>query len=183
MNLKQIKEIALANVSDPDYEYIYRMTCRWFSKTFHTPLQDVYNMSPDEVFLHYFETGYEKLQGSDEGEDSIFYDMMKAIDPDFDEKEEEDLQDFIEMIEAEEEAKRQNKANQTPTRTYATGYKEPKTNHDKQSLHGKPQGSFAKPVVKTYKESLPEDADGQDLEGLDALSKSSSEDGGSRSAE
>lgn len=109
IDLKVIREIALANVEDPDSAYYYRNICRWFAKTFNTPMSEVKAMPPQELYLHYFESAYELMEDDDK-----FVDIMKAIDPDFEETEEEEIQDFIDMIEQEEEAKRQKK-NPPPT--------------------------------------------------------------------
>jgi len=101
IDLKELKEIALANVVDPTSEYLFRYVCRWYSKTFHTPLHVVITELPlSEVLLAYFEEGYEMMD-----EDERFVEVMRAIDPSFDEQEEESIQKFIEMIEAEEKAK------------------------------------------------------------------------------
>lgn len=156
MNLRELKDIALANVSSPSTEYFYRYACRWYSKTFFTPLAEVYDMPADEVFLAYFEEGYERLSASEDGQESMFVDMMKAIDPEYDEKEEESIQEFIEMIEAEEEAKVAKKAGKSG---------------GMQSLQSKPVAPQAEPVFKRYTEAVPQDADGEGLEGLDTLTE------------
>jgi hypothetical protein len=168
MNFKEMKEIALANVSQPDSEYFYRKVCRWFSKTFHTPLSEVYKLSFDDILLAYFEEGYEKLSDSEDGEEAIYVDMVKAVDPEYDEKEEEAIEDFIEMVEAEEEAKRKSRGISEPNR---------------QSLQGSSKASQAKPVVKTFDEAAPEEADGKGLDGLDSLSEGLDEGGAGRSRE
>lgn len=162
MNLKEIKEIALANVSDPTNEYYYRFVCRWFSKTFYTPLPDVYSLSVDEVLLAYFEEGYEKLSQTEDGDNNMKLDAYKAIDPDFDENEDKAVKEFVEMIEAEEEEKR-----------FSKKFK----NKQGQSLNSNHQGPQAKRVSKTYNEAVLEEADDQGLEGLDDLTTGQNEDG------
>lgn len=165
VDLKQLKEIALANVTDPTSEYFYRYVCRWFSKTFHTPLIQVYDIPQEQVFLAYFEEGYEKLSESEDGEEAMLTDAIKAVDPDYDEKEEESIQEFISLIEEEEENKRTRKTK------------------GKQSLHGTNQAPQDKPVVKTYEAAPEEEADGDGLDGLDSLTESSSVDGSGRTRE
>jgi hypothetical protein len=162
MDLKILKEIALANVSDPSYEYYYRYVCRWFSKTFHTPLREVYDMPMDQVFLAYFEEGYEKIAESDEGEDILLTDMLKAVDPDYDEKEEESIQEFIEMLEEEEENKRLAKAERDKAKGFAvqdTPKLAPNTSSaDKgQAPTNNPP---PKEVVRTFVDDTPDDESG-----------------------
>lgn len=104
VDLKELKEIALSNVMDPDSEYFFRFVCRWYSKTFHTPLHEVIKLNPYIIYLNYFEDGYSQMEEEDRIED-----MYKAINPDYDKEEEESVQNFIELIEQEEENKRRAK--------------------------------------------------------------------------
>jgi primosomal protein N' len=113
IDIKQLKEIALANVVDPTNEYYYRYICRWYSKTFHTPLHEVFTLPFQDVILAYFEEGYESME-----EEDRFEDMMRAVDPDFDAKEEEAIQEFISMIEEEEENKRRAKAERDKAKNF-----------------------------------------------------------------
>lgn len=105
IDIKLLKEIALANVADPDSAYFYRYVCRWYSKTFHTPLNKTYSLPSQDVFMAYFEEGYEAMDDEDRT-----LEMMKTIDPDYDEKEEEAVDEFISLIEAEEQNKRAKKS-------------------------------------------------------------------------
>lgn len=167
MDLKALKDIALANVLTKDTEYFYRYTCRWFSKTFNTPLMEVYELPPDEVFMAFFEEGYEKLEASEEGEDVIFTDALRAVDPDFDEKEEEAINDFVAMIEAEEKAKREKKEKE----------KAKKGQQEQESFKHSGDEASKGPVIKTYEDTeSPLEADGDGLEGLESIAKSLSED-------
>lgn len=140
MDIKKYKEIALANIINPNNEYYYRFVCRWFSKTFHTPLNQVYNMPIEEIFITYFEETYEKINNTENGESEIFTEMMMAIDPEFDSKEEESIQEFIEMIEKEESEKKRNKQSQKPKKAANSPTLNP------------PQ-----PVVRTYQDDTPPD--------------------------
>lgn len=49
--------------TDPDYEL--RRIFRWFSKTFNTPLAQVYGLPLDEVLQHYYEARYEELEDAE----------------------------------------------------------------------------------------------------------------------
>ncbi len=151
IDLKELKEIALANVSDPTTEYFYRYMCRWYSKTFHTPLHVVFTLPPQEIALAYFEEGYEAMD-----EEDRFEDMMKAIDPDFDNKEEESIQDFIEMIEEEEQNKRLAKAEKEAQLKPKVN----QNNREQQSL----------PVVRKFEDEASEE-DGNGLDDIDDIKK------------
>jgi hypothetical protein len=147
IDLKELKEIALANVVDPNSEYFYRFICRWYSKTFHTPLHEVFTLPFQDVALAYFEEGYEMME-----EEDRFEDMMKAVDPDFDSKEEESIQEFISMIEEEEENKRRAKKEKEKL--------EGQVQPDKENPN--PQTNTPTPpkeVVRVYNEDVPDDKD------------------------
>ncbi len=135
IDIKLLKEIALANVSDPDSAYFYRYVCRWYSKTFHTPLHLTYGLPSQDIFMAYFEEGYEAMDDDDRN-----LEMMKTVDPDFDEKEEEAIDDFINLIEAEEENKRAKAASVKKT--------EPIEHIDNTT------------VIRTYQDSTPDDESG-----------------------
>lgn len=120
---KTLKDIALANVLEPDSEAYYRSICRWYSTTFSTPLHVVmYELDFSDVLLHYFEHFYEKRLGSsEEDEEAVWIEAMRTINPDFDEEEEESVQEFIRMLEDEQAAKDARKAAKAPqpvVRTY-----------------------------------------------------------------
>lgn len=100
IDFQAIKTIAVSNVVNPDEEYFYRFICRWFSKTFATPLMEVYSLDPHTVLLHYFES---RMEGMDEEE--LDLEIRRTVDPSFDENEEESLQEFIKQVEEEAEAK------------------------------------------------------------------------------
>lgn len=158
MNLKEIKEIALANVANPTVEYYYRYVCRWFSKNFSTPLFDVYSLPPYDVYLAYFEENYEKLAQSEDWEEQFLTEALRAIDPEFDEKEEESIQDFIKMLEDEIAEKKLNK-------------KDVKKRQSSTVDNNQPSLPQSKPVVKSYNEPIVEEMKGTDTLGLDQLDK------------
>jgi hypothetical protein len=151
MSYKEIESIALANVADPDSDYIYRKICRWYSKTFYTPLHTVLNeLTFSHVLQAYFEEGFEKMEDED-----LKDEMLRTIDPDYDENEEEDIGEFINMIEDEEENKRMKKLHTQSSKVETQ--------------------SPAKEVVKSYEDEGSNDLDGSGLDDLGSLKDSKDE--------
>jgi hypothetical protein len=79
---------ALAAVEAKTGEWFYRFVCRWYSKTFSTPLQEVYSLTDTEIFTAYFEDRFEGLVMSGEEEDKmkleeIRADLLETIDEKF----------------------------------------------------------------------------------------------------
>lgn len=62
--LQSLQIVALEAVLRPDWEATYRHICRWYSTTFHTPLNAVDDLPITEVLTHYFESAYEKMEES-----------------------------------------------------------------------------------------------------------------------
>lgn len=101
--IDQLEILALKSVALKDAEYFQRRVCRYYSEKFHTPLLEVYELPWPFVFTNYLEHVIESNNGKKE-----IYDL--AVDifyPEIAKNEEEELQDWIKKIEAEEEAKRQ----------------------------------------------------------------------------
>lgn len=128
IDLKLVQEIALANVEAETTEYLYRKMCRWYSQTYFVPLDKVETMSPYKLALTFFEHTYE---AAEDREEMMSEDMRRAVDPEYDAREEDDLNKFIDMVEEEEENKLIQK------------------NKQKQEL-------APKPVVKTFVDDTPE---------------------------
>jgi hypothetical protein len=63
-----VQPIAFKNVLDGGVDYQIRHIQRWFSKEFSTKLEDVENMDPYEVLLHFFESHYEQQDEADREE-------------------------------------------------------------------------------------------------------------------
>lgn len=61
MAIDDLRLVAMHNVVKGGFEYYHRRVCRWYSEKFATPLEDVYELPVDDVFLHYFEVYYESL--------------------------------------------------------------------------------------------------------------------------
>lgn len=102
-------------------------------------------MSQDIVYQAYFEENYEAMEEEDRQED-----VLRALDPDYDEKEEAAIDDFIDMIEAEEADKAAKKDN----------------------LRNKTDSKVLK-VSKTYKEAKDDDLLGDGLDSLEDIAKGS----------
>jgi primosomal protein N' len=155
LDIEQLKQIALANVASPTSEYYYRMICRWYSKTFHTPLHVVFTLPIQDIFLAYFEEGYEMMD-----EEKKFEEMIRVIDPDFDAKEEEAIQEFISMIEEQEENKRRAKEEKEKIKKLAQeGKLENQAPLNTESSNPNQQPQPPKEVVRVYNEDIPDDPD------------------------
>lgn len=57
----RLAAFAAVTIDDYDAEYFYRHVFRWYSKEFHTPLSDVYDLPLDFVLQHYWEARYEAM--------------------------------------------------------------------------------------------------------------------------
>lgn len=62
---------ALKAVLYPDRDYTLRRIHRWYSKTFFTPLEQVYDLPEEEVLLAYFEDNFEELSSNPEREQEL----------------------------------------------------------------------------------------------------------------
>lgn len=59
--LKAIRLCAFGAVKDKAPDYVLRLIFRWYSKTFHTPLEEVDDLPVEHVLTHYFEERYEAM--------------------------------------------------------------------------------------------------------------------------
>jgi hypothetical protein len=68
--IKALKTIAFKEAlsKEPSYEFQERRICRWYSKTFATPLDQVYDLPVYDVFQAYYEEHYDSLV---DGEDPL----------------------------------------------------------------------------------------------------------------
>lgn len=113
-----VQVLALKAVEDPDDSASYREVCRWYSKTFNTPLHTVENdLDTETVLQHFYETVIKGMkEQADSGDDKarVSYEKYKEsiLDPNSkdDETSEDDewAQDLIREIK-EQEAKQANK--------------------------------------------------------------------------
>jgi len=60
-----IKAKALRSVLKPDTDYYLRRVYRWYSKTFHTPLETTFDLPVEFVLREYFEEYFENLEEED----------------------------------------------------------------------------------------------------------------------
>lgn len=66
-----IKTKALFSVLKPDTEYFLRRIYRWYSKTFHTPLQEVFDIPVEFILKEYFEEYFENMEEDDRDEQLV----------------------------------------------------------------------------------------------------------------
>lgn len=94
---KSIQIKAIESVLDSDDAYSYRKICRWYSKTFHTPLQDVYNLDFEHVLSNYYESTFEEIPYND------LYDIaIEDFIPELAEQNNEDAEQYAKDLEAEQ---------------------------------------------------------------------------------
>jgi len=94
---KSIQIKAIESVLDSDDAYSYRKICRWYSKTFHTPLQDVYKLDFEHVLSNYYESTFEEIPYND------LYDIaIEDFIPELAEQNNEDAEQYAKDLEAEQ---------------------------------------------------------------------------------
>ena len=76
--LKAIQITALHEIDQGSSEQWYKSLCRWYSHEFHTPLPQVEEMSPEEVFRVYFEDSLYNLKHSDNERAEQVWNEFKA---------------------------------------------------------------------------------------------------------
>jgi len=59
-----LRLVALDNATaeKPPQEYQLRRVFRWYSRTFHTPLHEVWDLPLHDILVHYFEAHYEEME-------------------------------------------------------------------------------------------------------------------------
>lgn len=60
-----LRLVALQGAYKPDAESNVRYVMRWYSKTFHTPLHEVYDLPLEDVWLAFYEERYQALEKED----------------------------------------------------------------------------------------------------------------------
>lgn len=112
--IDQLELLALKSIALKDPEYFNRKVCRYYSQNFHTPLEEVYKLPWAFVFNNYIEHIIENNNTRENIYDlciDLFYPEKKKVENflgEF-ESEEDELQAWINKIEAEEEEKRKAK--------------------------------------------------------------------------
>ena len=98
INIYEYLEIlALHSVStDKDSSYVYRKICRWFSRSFHTPLPQVIDLPVEFVLQNYYEFQFENFK-----EEELIGIMRYHVDPDYVESVESDDDAFFQQIKEE----------------------------------------------------------------------------------
>lgn len=95
---------AIASAVAPDEDSIWRSLCRTYSKTFHTPLNEVMAMSPRHVVLSVYEEQIEALDlDKYENLEKLQDTIMNILDPNYEAEKESKLADDIAQYEREEE--------------------------------------------------------------------------------
>lgn len=102
MNIKEIYEIAVANVMSPDDDYLYRKVCRQYSSLFYTPLHEVYLLNPDEVLKQVYENMLEKMD-----EDDLDLAADKIINPEAYQDDADAFEAYARQLEEQERKRHQ----------------------------------------------------------------------------
>jgi len=118
--LQKLQILALKAVEQPSWDDFYRKICRWYSKTFHTPLPQVLEMSEMEVLRTYYEEKYDEIyqiKDKDNITKNMYEQLRQSIlyGDTYEElvrKEELEIEKELEAIQKEyEEAEKSNKIN------------------------------------------------------------------------
>lgn len=98
--------VAIQGKLTTNEEYFYRKICRFYSKTFNTPLDQVFNLDPYLVFLAYYEESTDKFDlDTDEDVQNMLDKIYGIEDPNYNKAKEENLEHFIKQIETNNEKK------------------------------------------------------------------------------
>lgn len=87
---------AISDILAQNDLFFHRKVCRWYSKTFHTPLHQVINgevMLWDEILLHYYESQMEEVSYND-----LFDLAVNEYVPELAEVLEEENQEFADSL-------------------------------------------------------------------------------------
>lgn len=103
--IDKLELLAIKSVALKDPEYFYRRVCRYYSEKFHTPLMEVHKLPWVFVFNNYIE----HLIETNNDKEDIYNLAIDICYPEKRKNEEEEIDEWIKQIEAEEEAKRQAK--------------------------------------------------------------------------
>lgn len=134
-NLYRSYQIQAAEVVlDPNEQYYYRKICRWYSKTFHTPLNQVELLPMDHVLTNYYESTMESIPYN-ELYDIVIDDFL----PEIQKENEDDLNEFIKILEEEQREKQKLKSlksgsiTENNKKTNKASKKQQSLNHNDQS--------------------------------------------------
>jgi hypothetical protein len=77
--------------------YFHRKVCRWYSKEFSTPLNQVLTLPFDDVLTHYYESQFEQIPYND------LIDLMTETHlTDLSDKEEDEIEEWLKHLEEEQ---------------------------------------------------------------------------------
>lgn len=93
--MEEIRNLALADALDSDSISTYRRICRIYSKTFHTPLHEVYELPYNFILQNIFEHNIDSVD--EESLMEMAYEIINGT-----EEEEALIQEQIKMFEKEE---------------------------------------------------------------------------------
>lgn len=105
--IQYCKAKSIADALQPDELAIWRSACRSYSEYFNTPLKEVEKLDPEHVFLSTFEKQLDDID-VEKNVEQLLEQLYRIKDPDYDSKEEKNLEDFIKNVEkkAKEEEKK-----------------------------------------------------------------------------
>lgn len=63
---QSVRLLALEAVLVPDWDSFYRSVCRWYSKSFSTPLLDVFDLPQTWVLQNYYEHRWSEMERADQ---------------------------------------------------------------------------------------------------------------------
>jgi len=97
-NYYKFKQLeAISNILLPTDSYFFRKVCRWYSKTFSTKLNEVYDMDWDYILTHYYESSLEEISYNN------LIDIVKdEFVPELKEQEDKEADEFAKSLEEEQ---------------------------------------------------------------------------------
>lgn len=102
-----LRLVALQGAYKPDAESNVRYVMRWYSKTFHTPLHQVYDLPLEDVWLAFYEERYQAME-----EEALNDEVAKALESP-EARHEREMEDEAEKASALEFAKMSESTNKT----------------------------------------------------------------------
>jgi len=103
-----IRKLAMLAVIEPDASAFLRRISRWFSQTFHTPLNEVEDLPTGYILQHYYEHTFEQMESKDRH--NLIIELLESPSERADRKRKQESEDdqFLAQMEKElEEEKNQ----------------------------------------------------------------------------
>ena len=101
--IDRLELLAVKSIALKDPEYFQRRVCRYYSEKFHTPLMEVYGLPWAFVFNNYIE----HLIETNNDKEDIYNLAIDICYPEKREEMEQETEEWIKQIEAQEQAKRE----------------------------------------------------------------------------